>query len=158
MNKKNNFNNNDYFSDDEVEEQVTNYDIEDDNESDNEVDEETRRIINETINKKTQWEEITHVTKQKSNNKKQPVSNKAKSVFSLGEFVQKVEIDEKAKQPKKFMSKRVEEKRKQTGPIIEVKPKRSFNPRLPPYNFVYNKTVTQQLIDFSNTTDFPSLN
>lgn len=190
MNKMHNtheINTNDYFSDDENDEEMGNdsgdeemdnvdaEDQEDDDEDDDMdevdvMDDETRRIVYQSLCKKMNQSESTNINKKdhvyenptklnKSIKSIKPI--KPKTVFSLKEFIQKVEIDEKykqSKQPKKFVSKRAHVKKQELG--VREKPtyKRTFNPRLPPYNFVHgNKEIVQQ-VNLSNEQDFPSLN
>ena len=160
----------DYFSDDEVEEQDNN-DIMDDYPDDEEyeMDEETRRIIfahsSRNIEKltnelnqlaqmeKKQKEDKLNMKKEKKQNK---LEKKGKTVFNLADFNKKLEEEEKAKKPKKFTSKRADEKRKQLGLDEDVGPKRSFNPRKPPYNFVKSHDRKEMAPEL-NPNDFPSL-
>jgi hypothetical protein len=62
-------------------------------------------------------------------------------------------MDEEVKNntPKKFISKRADIKRKELGIEEEKEPKRSFNPRKPPYNFVFNKTYNMNDVDVIDT-------
>lgn len=164
---KTNMTKNDYFSDDEPEEN----ELDDENldaESDDSMDEETKRIIWEASRRnyekmeqdRVREQEImmnkllnTKITKEnvpeiKSNN------SKPKKSISLNDFNKKVEQEELAKKPKKFVSKRVMDKKKQSGVETEVKPKRQFNPRLPPFNFVRKQKQDKVQL---NSVDFPSL-
>jgi hypothetical protein len=163
----------DYFSDDEVEEQdrhdiTDDYPYEEDNEEDNEIDEETRRIIFNASSKNidklsSELDELYKKEKQdkedKLNKKLEKKQNKinGKKTLNFAEFNKKMEEEEKAKQPKKFTSKRADEKRKQLGIDEVTGPKRSFNPRKEPFNFVKSndrRDLTPRLI---NIDDFPSL-
>lgn len=161
MNNNKKFNTDDYFSDnDEVNQdnQIDNFDEGDGEESDDSMDEETRRIIYQSISRN--MNDLTLYVKKEHAKKKQPSTDKpkkTKNFLSLSQFVQKIDAEEKAKQPKKFVSKRVEEKRKQFRVSEDTKPKRSFNPRMPPYNFVHGKKEAHQPVNFSNEIDFPSL-
>ena len=172
----------DYFSDDEVEEQ-NNHDIMDDypdydDEDEYEMDEETRRIIfshssrniesltnelNELAKIEKKHFKLTHFNQKedKINSKKEKKQNKlekkGKTVFNLADFNKKLEEEEKAKKPKKFTSKRADEKRKQLGLDEETGPKRSFNPRKPPYNFVKSHDRKEMVPELINANDFPSL-
>ncbi len=160
MSKNNKFNADDYFSEEEEINQDDNVEDIIEEESDDSMDEETRRIIYKTSSKDINWNDLTLKTKQEPVKKKQSVtdkSKKTKNVLSLNEFVQKIENEEKTKQPKKFISKRVEERRKEFGTNEEKKLKRSFNARLPPYNFVHSKKEVVEPVNFSNELDFPSL-
>ena len=177
MNTNKNLNKDDYFSDDEeVEQKTETPDIEEEYESDDSMDEETRRLVFQSVSKNMNWD-LNCISKKETTNKQKKITDKqkkvttnnqpatdkqkkTKNVLSLIEFVQKIDADEKAKQakqPKKFVSKRVEDKRKQLGVSKEIKPKRSFNPRLPPYNFVHGKKELVPTVNFSNELDFPSL-
>jgi hypothetical protein len=156
MNNNKKFNTDNYFSDDEVNQDNQ---IDECEESDDSLDEETRRIIYQSISRNMNWDDLTYNVKKEPVKKKQSSTDKpmkTKNVLSLGQFVQKIDIEEKTKQPKKFVSKRVEEKRKQFGVSEDTKPKRSFNPRMPPYNFVHGKKEPEKPINFSNNLDFPS--
>jgi hypothetical protein len=151
---------NDYFSDDDDKDQ-TNENLDDINEydSDDSLDEETKRIIFKSANKNIDWNEFS--TQKLNNNLKESPQyekpTKPKNVLTLGEFIQKVSNTEKKNQPKKFVSRRAEDKKKQTGGIQDTRPRRSFNPRLPPYNFVHKKTAAP-VINTTNQSDFPQLN
>ena len=59
--------------------------------------------------------------------------------------------------PKKFISKRADDRRKEMGLNEEQEIKRSFNPRKPPYNFVFNKNYEITELDITKNEDFPSL-
>jgi len=163
----------DYFSDDEVEE-LDNRDIMDEypdyeDDEEEEMDEETRRIIfahscrniekltseldELAKNEKKQKEDKINAKKEKKQNK---LEKKGKTVFNLAEFNKKLEEDEKAKKPKKFVSKRADDKRKQLGIDEAIGPKRSFNPRKPPYNFVKSHD-RREIVPDLNSNDFPSL-
>lgn len=166
----------DYFSDDEVEEQY-NHDIMDDYPYDEdyedeyeEMDEETRRIIfshssRNIENLTSELNELSQMEKKlkedKINSKKEKkqikMDKKGKTIFNLADFNKKLEEEEKAKKPKKFTSKRADDKRKQLGLDEETGPKRSFNPRKPPYNFVKSHDRKEIMPDLINTSEFPSL-
>ncbi len=172
MNKNNvnkNYKNNvdTYFSDDDVEEQ---YDEIVESESDDEMDDYTRKLIYEASarnlermeqefksfekgikNSKPKKEKVEQKQEQKSQTKKQS------QVLSLGDFNKKVDAELEAKKPKKFVSKRVEDKKKLSGIDDSNVPKRQFNPRFPPYNFVHHKNKQSNNVNLNNTDDFPSL-
>jgi len=163
MNKNNT---NDYFSDDdevELEENtMENLQDEEEYESDGSMDEETRRIVFQAVTRNMNWDNLTYNVKKEPVQKKKEETNskpkKTKNVFSLSDFVKKLDEDEKAKQPKKFVSKRVEDKKKQLGAVEEPnKMKRTFNPRLPPYNFAHKKKEFTETVNLNNAMDFPSL-
>ena len=170
----------DYFSDDEVEEQATpgmdDYPTYDDDEEEyeyeeeEEMDEETRRMLFEkaSINIDRFTDELNELTQNakklkedklnKKLEKKQNKLNKnGKSTMSIAEFTKKLEEEEKAKKPKKFISRRADERKKELG-IEEVSgSKRAFNPRKPPYNFVKSHDRKEVTFDVLNPNDFPSL-
>jgi len=152
----------DYFSDDEVAEQ-DNRDIMDDYPDDEyEIDEETRRIIYENAAKNINRFETTYdgfggKQTKKSEKTKSNIDKKSKNVFNLAEFNKKLEDEANAKKPKKFVSKRADEKRKQLGIDENSGPKRSFNPKKPPYNFVKSHDKKEIKPEFSNLEEFPSL-
>jgi hypothetical protein len=164
MDTKNKVNDN-YFSDDE---QINN-DFDDGEEIDEhsdedgedteeyEIDDETRRIIFEHAKHSFEEEKTINNNNNKNNKKtiKQPKQNK-KQVLSLNEFNKKVEQDIIARKPKKFMSKRVGDKKIQLGMQNEPIIKRSFNPRNQPFNFVKSNDINVKL-DILNLEDFPSL-
>lgn len=163
MDTKNKVNDN-YFSDDE---QINNdfeigeefYDGEDGEDTEEyEIDDETRRIIFEHAKHSFEEEKTININNNNKNNKKtikQSKQNK-KQVLSLNEFNKKVEQDIIAQKPKKFMSKRVGDKKIQLGIQNEPIIKRSFNPRNQPFNFVKSNDINVKL-DILNLEDFPSL-
>ena len=170
----------DYFSDDDVEE-PNNHDIMDDypyddneeyNEDDyiDETDEETRKIIfnctiknndritnelNELYEKEKINKEAKSIKKMKKQQNKH--EKKGNQILNLVEFHKKIEEEEHAKKPKRFVSKRADEKRKQLGIDEDTEPNRSFNPRKPPYNFVKSHDNHHITPEIFNTIDFPSL-
>lgn len=168
LNKNNNIAKSNYFSDDESEEDNINDDVSE-IESDDSMDEDTKRIIWEASIKN--FEKMEQEKKHEKENMMNKLLNtslikdmepetklnnvKPKKTISLNDFNKKVEQDEQAKKPKKFISKRVQDKKKLNGDENDSKPKRNFNPRFPPYNFVHNKQK-QNTIQF-NPADFPSL-
>ena len=170
----------DYFSDDEVEEQATpgmdDYPTYDDDEGDyeyeeeEEMDEETRRMIFEkaSINIDRFTDELNELTQNakklkedklnKKLEKKQNKLNKnGKGTMSIAEFTKKLEDTEKANKPKKFVSRRADEKRKELGIDEVTGPKRAFAPRKSPYNFVKSHHQKLVIFDGLNPDDFPSL-
>jgi hypothetical protein len=84
--------------------------------------------------------------------KKTVVKDKAVKHFSLLDFNKKTDKEQKDKMPKKFTSKRVDTKKKKNDNEENI-PKRKFNPRLPPYNFVNRQKSVQTI----NIEDFPEL-
>ena len=156
----------DYFSDDNKDQNNDHNEeneelIEEFEEDEEEMDPETRRILWEaTMRTSCNYDfsssaRDTNKTKKKDkSNKKQ---NKKTTSLSLEEFNKKIDEESKAKQPKKFTSKRVEEKKKITGNTEDRFVKRSFNARLPPYNWTHKSREETFQIDINNKNDFPSL-
>lgn len=168
----------DYFSDDEVEEQATpgindypTYDDEyEDEEYEEEMDEETRRMLFERASSNidrftNELNDLTQNTKklkeEKLNKKLEKKQNKlnknGKGTMSIAEFTKKLEDTEKANKPKKFVSRRADEKRKELGIEEVTGSKRAFNPRKPPYNFVKSHNKKLVILDVLNPEEFPSL-
>jgi hypothetical protein len=171
----------DYFSDDEVEEQATpgmddypTYDDEEGeyeyDEEEEEMDEETRRMLFEkaSINIDRFTDELNELTQNakklkedklnKKLEKKQNKLNKnGKCTLSIAEFTKKLEEEEKANKPKKFVSRRADERKKELGIDEVTGPKRAFAPRKPPYNFVRTHDIKVVTFDVLNPNDFPSL-
>ncbi len=150
---------NNYFSDDEVPEQDVKEELE---QSDDEMDEETRRIVFAAASKNSIMDFFNSESKQTNKKENKPSEVKenkkqGKKVMSLDQFNKKVEAEEKAKKPVKFVSKRAVDKKKQLGLGEDNQVKRSFNPRLPPYNFVHKKINSQLDVNLNNKDDFPSL-
>jgi hypothetical protein len=115
------------------------------------LEEEAERELYESIRNKTSKLDLDSLmTKRKPVAVQKMTRHKPSNVMSLSQLNSK--MDEAA--PKKFTSKRADEKRKQLG--IDEKPQyRKFNARKEPYNFV-NKIKTKQVVSL-DTTDFPSL-
>lgn len=135
-NKPDKFGNTDYIS--EVDEEY-------DEEEEDYLDEETRAII---------FNKINDIDYTMSNNKKEDIpkksiKQKSSNVLSLIDFNKKLQSENK-----KFISKRVEAKRKVNN--IEQKKVRQFNPRLPPYNHVH-KSQKNNNLDINSNNDFPTL-
>ena len=134
-----------------------------DNEHDDEYEEEVRKIVWEAVQKRSINYDLGNYTEDDNKNKtnKKDKTNKKqnnKNVnLSLGEFNKKLDEETKEKQPKKFISKRVEDKKKINCTNEEKVIRRSFNPRLPPYNWVHKSKETNVKIDLNNQNDFPSL-
>jgi len=109
-----------------------------------------QELYNSIINKTSNLDLDSLMTKKKPNSSARISRPKPSKTMSLSQLNSK--IDESA--PKKFTSKRADEKRKQLG--IEEKPQyRKFNARKQPYNFV-NKPKMNQVVTLNNT-EFPSL-
>ena len=147
------------------------FDEEMDEEMNEERDREIRRIIFESavknIDKLTcDFDELNDqdmkLKEDKLNYKKLKkeikTEKKGKNIFNLSEFNKKVEEDIKANQPKKFVSKRADSKRKELGiSSNENTIKRSFNPRKEPYNFVKSHEKKETILELINQDEFPSL-
>lgn len=132
-----------YFSDSDEDIDSQN----DEYESDSSLDEETRRIVFSKVNQNDYSCFIKENTQPKIKTKKL----KEKKSISLGEFNKKIEQNK----PKKFISKRAEEKKKNTGIVNVVI--RKFNPKKIPYNLAFpNGLIVEDNYKFSNN-DFPSL-
>jgi len=109
-----------------------------------------QELYNSIINKTSKIDLDSLTMKKKPMSTTKISRHKPSRVMSLSQLNSK--IDESA--PKKFTSKRADEKRKQLG--IDEKPQyRKFNARKQPYNFV-NKPKKNQVVSLNNT-DFPSL-
>jgi hypothetical protein len=158
-----------YFSDDELDNDEYMEDGEDEENVEDgedgedieeyEIDEETRRIIFEHANRNFEEEKTINndeIVKQIKQKNKIVLKQNKKQIFSLNEFNKKVEQDIIARKPKKFMSKRVGDKKNQLGMQNEPIIKRSFNPRNQPFNFVKSNDINIKL-DILNLEDFPSL-
>ena len=89
-------------------------------------------------------------------NKKTKTKTKTKNILSLDDFNKKIDESIIANKPKKFVSKRADDKRKILGIDEEPIVKRVFNPRKPPYNFVYKKSRYMEVDVFDNG-EFPTL-
>ena len=170
MNFKSNNNNiafSNYIPDSEFEKDTDEQENSDENEdSDEELDDETRQMIyakaSRNINRIISDIDISNqnIKKEEKQNKeyikKQNKLNKnSKCVMSIIDFNKKIE--EKKTKIKKFTSKRVDDKKKQLGIEESIKPKRTFNPRKPPYNFVKTHDIKIINLDLANTDEFPSL-
>ena len=152
---KNNLTNEDYFSD---EDNIQVDDNEMEPESDDSMDEETMKIIYQARNNQQSLDDMNFyddIPKNKKQQKQNDKPKKTKNALTFSQFVQQVDAEQKAKQPKRFVSKRAEDKRKHNG-IDESTPTRSFNPRFPPYNLVHKKSNLVDNIEL-NEKEFPSL-
>ena len=115
------------------------------------LDEEAQQeLYKSIINKTSKLDLDSLMAKRKPDTSNRITRHKPSKFMSLSQLNSK--MDEAA--PKKFTSKRADEKRKQLG--IDEKPQyRKFNARKQPYNFV-NKQKTQQVAPMNNS-EFPSL-
>jgi hypothetical protein len=109
----------------------------------------------EATNSKTISYDFSIKTTKKTIPKVSKVS-KNKNILSLGEFTKKIDEEVKISQPKKFVSKRADVKRKELGLDIEVI-KRTFNARKPPYNFINRPNNINIEVNINNNKEFPSL-
>jgi len=135
--------------DNDLEENLSNIEEE---EEDEELDEETKRILWEANLKRLNNDSLLDFTdetkKSKSKSKKSSDNKNKKVILSLEELNKKIE-------PKKFVSKRVEEKKKINNEENLIK--RTFNARLPPYNWVHQPKKEEVAININDEQEFPSL-
>ena len=120
-----------------------------------EMDNETLEIINRMRSKKINSDQSTFFEDKPKNIKESKVKNtlkKEKKKLSLQELNKVIEKDCKLT-IKKFTSKRVEDKKSHNDPIF---PKRQFNPKKPPYNFI-RKVSTTIIPNYNNNQEFPEL-
>jgi len=128
-----------------AEEQTIDYE-----ELERQLEEEAHRELYESIRNKTSNLDLDALMVKRKPVNTKVTRHKPSSVMTLSQLNSK--IDEAM--PKKFTSKRADEKRKQLG--IDEKPQyRKFNARKEPYNFV-NKSKTKQVVSLDKT-EFPSL-
>ena len=73
----------------------------------------------------------------------------------MDELNKKIEEEQISKKPKKFVSKRVEEKKKVNNE--ENSAKRTFNARLPPYNWILQSKKEPVKMNIDDENEFPSL-
>ena len=132
-------------------------------ESEDDFDEENRLKMKEAyekyinrLNEEKLNEEMKTInidTIKKKENKKKTVPNK----ISLDKFILDQKNIENANKPKKFVSKRVEDKMKTKNIIVNTYKKREFNPRKPPFNLVIILQSNNLQNSILDNTDFPSL-
>ena len=142
-----------------------NEDDEEDNEEDKEEDEEDVETEEETVDDdfRTKMREafLKNLDKQEDNSlvfkeKVKKVRNKVKknNIMSLKDFM----TEEEKTKIKKFVSKRVEDKKKKLGlETSDNKTKRQFQPRLKPYNLVFSNNETNKKVDMNDKDEFPAL-
>jgi hypothetical protein len=145
---------------DEDEEEDNEEDEEDKEEDiieEDEIDDDYRNLFAESYNRNiNRLEEDNSFNKLNNKVRIEKVKVLKHTSFSLSDFYKSANKEEETAKPKKFVSKRVSDKKKSDN--SEVKPeyveKRKFNPRLPPYNLVKKKNNNEikRLDD-----DFPSL-
>ena len=127
-------------------------------EENDEMDPELLKKIYESQMKKIDAHDFLITNKKSESKLKIKVcKNKPKNILSLSDFTKKVDEEVKKSIPKKFISKRADERRKEMGLDEEPEAKRSFNPRKQPYNFVFNKNYDITELDITNVEDFPDL-
>ena len=120
-----------------------------------EMDDETLEIINRMRSKKINSDQSTFFEDKPKNIKSDKVeksSKKENKKLSLQELNKVIEEDTKPT-IKRFTSKRVEDKKSHNDPIF---PKRQFNPKKPPYNFI-RKVSTTIIPNYNNNQEFPEL-
>ena len=122
-------------------------------EPEEEIDPELRRLIFERSLNKSFFDDYERPIKTSS--PKPKGQKKLKNTLSLEQFNNKITEQLEQNVEKKFVSKRAEIKRKDTEPCDEIIV-RSFNPRKPPYNFVYNKEA-KVFIDIKDEESFPAM-
>lgn len=130
--------------------------------SDEEIDDETKQILYNSLIKNNN--DYTEISIKINNIKNIKNKKKIKETYNLNEFVNKFTINEELKKTKKFISKRVSEK-KENNNIIIIKNdivnnnlQRNFSPRLPPYNLVKKeKNIYINNVDVNDINLFPLL-
>jgi hypothetical protein len=146
------------------------YDIDDDYYDDNnndddddefsdieEIDDETKELLYNSLekNNNNDYNEIMV----KIENIKNIKNKKKKDTYNLNEFVNKFTINEESKKIKKFISKRVADKKEINNTNTNTIVQRNFSPRLPPYNLIKKEKNTSNInnIDINDTNLFPLL-
>lgn len=153
----------DFVDDDE--EDILDDNINEEVESEDDFDEENRIKMKDAydryIIKLNQELEATKILSEQpklnnnlQNSKVEKNKVKKNNVLSLDKFIGDIKNKENANKPKKFISKRVEEKLKSQNISICQYKKREFNPRKPPFNLIIIEEKKSQVID---ENDFPSL-
>ena len=138
-------------------EEVVNEEVE----SEDDFDEDNRLKMKEAydkyiirLNEEMKTINVNNKMQSINNNKQSKKKDNKKNVLSLDKFILEEKKIENLNKPKKFISKRVEDKMKTKNiPPIEYK-KREFNPRKPPFNLV---VVENKITNPLNDDDFPSL-
>ena len=138
-------------------EEVVNEEVE----SEDDFDEDNRLKMKEAydkyiirLNEEMKTINVNNKMQSINNNKQSKKKDNKKNVLSLDKFILEEKKIENLNKPKKFISKRVEDKMKTKNiPTIEYK-KREFNPRKPPFNLV---VVENKITNPLNDDDFPSL-
>jgi hypothetical protein len=142
-------------SDEEVKEEENEVE---DTRSDDEMAEYLKEIVLNNSNKgQLNLESITKKDKIVSKGKvSKEKKDKSKNSLSLVDFNNKIDEVIQKNKPKKFVSKRVEEKKEKIE-VVETVYKRSFEPRLPPFNFVNKNHNNHTKININDTDLFPCL-
>ena len=128
-----------------------------------EIDEETRNILFKAINNNKTFDfgEIDDNKNIKDRNKtKSKKETKETKTLSLEAFTRSInnnQFNKTKDSTKKFVSKRADDKKKELGMDENVGPKRQFNARLPPYNYVHNPVFNIENIKLDSNKEFPSL-
>lgn len=150
-----------YFSDSDnevpIEENTNTPKSEEYESSDDEMDEETRRIIfnHARLNKDTESIFLSSspvVKKSSKKRKKKETKNK-----SLRDFIEEQERKEEEGKPKKWTSKRFNDKKDKLGLNKEKVVRRKFNPRLPPPNYLTFKKNKDDTQEWNIKEMFPTL-
>lgn len=118
-------------------------------ETDEELDEDTKKLMyNRSLKDIDDIYNIKETIINKEVLKKNTsIQNKK---ISLSEF------NKQNKEPQKFVSKRVNDRKKELG--LYQEPTRQFNPRLPPFNLVFRKKEYNTVsLDLNDHNLFPSL-
>ena len=153
-----------YFSDtdnEENQEEETNTPNSDEDQLEEyEMDEETRRIVFSHLKSSENLDDYftrnDQVPIKKSKRKKK--QNKDRKKNSLSEFIRLEEEKAEANKPKKWSSKRFNDKKNKLGISKEKVIKRKFNPRLPPPNHLtFKKKEIEKASDINDKQSFPSL-
>ena len=129
--------------------------LEEEEEPEEQLDPDMLRAIREAIMNKSTFDFCVKGETKKSGGKKE-MNTKKKNSMTLGDFNKQIDEKIKESQPKKFTSKRADDKRKTLGLDVMVEPKRTFNPRKQPYNFVNRKKIINST-DVNSMEEFPTM-
>jgi hypothetical protein len=156
INKPKNFDSNKLINPD-IEEDSFDEDADDEME-DEEMDDETKQIINKMRMKYINMEDKEFIAIPSKTISTKKIIDKidkkiSKKNMSLQDFV-KITPSESKPIIKKFTSNRIENKKKQTNDILI--PKRQFNPRKPPFNFIRKENKIEN-IQYNSSSEFPEL-
>ena len=115
-------------------------------ESDDELDEDTKNLMYNRSLKNI--DDIYYI--------KETIINKEVLKKNPNIQIKKISLSEYNKEPQKFISKRVNDRKKELG--LYKEPTRQFNPRLPPFNLVFRKKEYNNVsLDLNSHTLFPCL-